>query len=74
MFQIVFSADGAPTRHYRDLFAADLDRYERFRHELLVRGIHVNVYGLACWFVSAALEEDDIRRTCEAVNEAFAAL
>ncbi|MFI9773367.1 aspartate aminotransferase family protein [Streptomyces sp. NPDC051956] len=74
MFQIVFSADGAPTRHYRDLFAADLDRYERFRHELLVRGIHINVYGLACWFVSAALEEDDIRRTCEAVDEAFAAL
>ncbi|MFB7416824.1 hypothetical protein ACFC18_28265 [Streptomyces sp. NPDC056121] len=55
-------------------FAADPDRYERFRHELLVRGIHVNVCGLACRFVPAALEEDDIRRTCEAVNEAFAVL
>ncbi|MFD4256796.1 aspartate aminotransferase family protein [Streptomyces sp. NPDC058534] len=74
MFQVVFSADGSPTRHYRDLFAADLARYQLFRHELLRRGIHVNVYGLACWFVSAALNEDDIDRTCTAVYEAFAAL
>ncbi|MFD4645282.1 hypothetical protein [Streptomyces sp. NPDC058441] len=43
---------------------ADLDGYERFRHELPVRGIHVDAYGLACRFVSAALEEDRIRRTC----------
>ncbi|MFE4670918.1 hypothetical protein [Streptomyces sp. NPDC056721] len=55
-------------------FPADLDGYERFRHELPVRGIHVDAYGLACWFVSAALEEDHIRRTCAAVNEVFAAL
>lgn len=38
-----------------------------------MRGIHVDAYGLACWFVSAALEEDHIRRTCEAVNEVLAA-
>ncbi|MEU1707630.1 aspartate aminotransferase family protein [Streptomyces sp. NPDC005706] len=74
MFQVVFRPEGSPTRNYRDLFSADLARYERFRHELLLRGIHINSYGLACWFVSAALDDDDTERTCAAVDEAIAAL
>ncbi|MFF1588890.1 hypothetical protein ACFVY0_12390 [Streptomyces sp. NPDC058286] len=73
MFQIALSADGAPTRLYGHLFAADPDHYEPFRHELPVRGIHVNAYSLACRFTSSALDADDIRRIREAVNEAFAA-
>lgn len=73
MFQVVFGRT-EPVRHYRELFTADLARYERFRHELLLRGIHVNVYGLACWFVSAAHGEGEVAATCAMVDEAFAAL
>ncbi|MFE4451660.1 aspartate aminotransferase family protein [Streptomyces sp. NPDC056796] len=74
MFQIVFTPDGAPTRGYRDLLRADQTRYDTFRHELLKRGVHSNAYGMACWFVSAALTEDELAATCEAVEGAFTAL
>ncbi|WP_419992402.1 aspartate aminotransferase family protein [Streptomyces boninensis] len=73
MFQVIFGRT-TQTHHYRDLFEADLARYERFRHELLLRGIHVNVYGLACWFVSAAHGDDEVAATCAAVSESIAAL
>ncbi|MEN8650410.1 aspartate aminotransferase family protein [Streptomyces sp. 21So2-11] len=74
MFQVVFSPDGAPTRHYRDTLRLDGGRYDAFRYELLRRGVHTNAYGLACWFVSSATTEDDIGLTCAAIDEAFATL
>ncbi|MFD5872022.1 aspartate aminotransferase family protein [Streptomyces sp. NPDC060322] len=74
MFQVVFSADGAPTRRYRDLLSADGSRYDAFRHELLKRGVHSNAYAMACWFVPAVVSEDDLSATCRAVEEAFTAL
>ncbi|WP_330176614.1 glutamate-1-semialdehyde 2,1-aminomutase [Streptomyces sp. NBC_01498] len=74
MFQTVFTPDGAPTRQYRDLLHADQARYHAFRHELLKRGVHANAYGMACWFVAATVTEDELAITCEAVEEAFAAL
>lgn len=74
MFQVVFTPDGAPTRNYRELLAADRGRYDVFRHELLRRGVHVNAYGAACWFVAAAVTEDEVAATCAAVDGAFAAL
>ncbi|WP_329172670.1 aspartate aminotransferase family protein [Streptomyces sp. NBC_01477] len=74
MFQTVFSADGAPTRHYRDLLGADQARYHAFRHELLKRGVHTNAYGMACWFVAAAVTKDDLDATTEAIEAAFATL
>ncbi|MFJ5116273.1 aspartate aminotransferase family protein [Kitasatospora sp. NPDC088548] len=74
MFQVVFTADGSPTRQYRDTLALDQRRYDAFRHALLVRGIHVNAYGLACWFVSAAVTDEDVEATCAAIDEAFATI
>ncbi|MEU3597739.1 aspartate aminotransferase family protein [Streptomyces sp. NPDC006798] len=74
MFQAVFTPDGAPTRHYRELLRADQARYHAFRHELLKREIHANAFALACWFVPAAITADDLDLTCEAVTEAFKAL
>lgn len=74
MFQVVFTPDGAALRNYRDLAAADDARYAAFRHALLERGVHVNAVGSACWFVSAALTEDDVTATCTAVDEAFAVI
>jgi len=72
MFQVVFSADGAPIRQYRDTFTLDTGRYDVFRHALLQRGIHINASGLACWFVSSVLTDEDVNRACAAVHDAFA--
>ncbi|MFJ7279940.1 aspartate aminotransferase family protein [Kitasatospora sp. NPDC098663] len=74
MFQAVFTADGTPTRQYRDLLGVDRARSDAFRHELLKRGVHVNAYGMACWFVAAAVTDDDLDATCEALGEAFSVL
>ncbi|MGA2230197.1 MAG: aspartate aminotransferase family protein [Tepidisphaeraceae bacterium] len=72
MFQVIFIS-GQP-RHYRDLFAADTVRYGAFRQELLVRGIHANSSGLACWFVSAAHTHEDGDVAVRAIDEAMAAV
>ncbi|MGW6460973.1 aspartate aminotransferase family protein [Streptomyces sp. NPDC055078] len=74
MFQVVFTPDGAPTHRYRDTFRVDRRRYDTFRHELLRRGVHSNAYGMACWFVPAVVTADELARTCEAIDGAFAAL
>ncbi|WP_321184100.1 glutamate-1-semialdehyde 2,1-aminomutase [Embleya scabrispora] len=74
MFQVVFSADGTAPRNYRDLAASDDARYALFRHALLERGVHVNAVGSACWFVSAALTDDDVSAACAAVDAAFVLL
>lgn len=74
MFQVVFSAGGRPTRHYRDLFEVDSERYGLFRWGLLQRGIHVNGVASACWFVSPALTDEDVEHTCEAIDDVFRGL
>ncbi|MFJ8001157.1 aspartate aminotransferase family protein [Streptomyces sp. NPDC096310] len=74
MFQVVFSPGGAPTRDYRDTLRLDQRRYAVLRRELLRRGVLVDADGLACWYVSAAVTEDDTDRTCAAIDEVFAAL
>jgi glutamate-1-semialdehyde 2,1-aminomutase len=66
MFQIVFAE--VPPVHYRDLYRADMKRYEAFRNALLVRGIHCNTSPLACWFVSAAHTDDDLEQTTAAIE------
>jgi glutamate-1-semialdehyde 2,1-aminomutase len=79
MFQVVFTSDGNPLRHYRDLLKADAHRYGVFRQALLERGVHINNSGSACWFVSAAHGADDaaggadLNYTCSAIQEAMAA-
>ncbi|MFF2812460.1 aspartate aminotransferase family protein [Streptomyces sp. NPDC058000] len=74
MFQTVFTPDGTPTRQYRELLRTDQARYHAFRHELLKRGVHANAFAMACWFVPAAVTDDDLDATCEAVEEAFSTL
>ncbi|MGH3846182.1 MAG: aspartate aminotransferase family protein, partial [Pseudonocardiaceae bacterium] len=71
MFQVVFSPDGKPIRHYRNTFDLDTHRYDAFHHALLQRGIHINASRLACWFACSVLTDDDTNRACTAVHEAF---
>jgi glutamate-1-semialdehyde 2,1-aminomutase len=73
MFQVVFGLTEAPT-HYRDLHAADMNRYGAFRHELLKRGVHANSGGLACWFLSSAHGSDDLELTIDAIAAAMKAI
>ena len=61
-------------RHYRDLFDIDSERYGLFRWGSLQRGIHVNGVASACWFVSPALTDEDVERTCEAIDDVFRGL
>ncbi len=74
MFQVVFTPDGLPPRHYRELTTADVGLYGRLRDGLLRRGIHVNSSGSACWFLCTEHEDDDIDLACEAIHGAFADL
>jgi glutamate-1-semialdehyde 2,1-aminomutase len=71
MFQVVFTPEGRPTRHYRDLMKADVKRFAAFWQALLDHGIHANSSGSACWFVSAAHSVNDVERTGEAVRAAM---
>ena len=72
MFQVLFT--DRPPRNYREVSLADAARYAAFRHALLVRGVHANSSGLACWFVSAAHTADDAAVTASAVERAMAAV
>jgi glutamate-1-semialdehyde 2,1-aminomutase len=72
MFQVLFTA--SQPRHYRDLLNVDMKRYAAFRHALLTHGIHVNSSGLACWFVSAAHDDEDAALASVAIDEAMKAV
>jgi glutamate-1-semialdehyde 2,1-aminomutase len=74
MFQTLFIDPEKAPKHYRDLLDADFYRYAAFRHALLTQGVHVNSSGLACWFVSAAHNPDDIEFTIAAVERAMRAV
>jgi len=71
MFQVVFTPDGQPLRHYRDIHRADTKRFAAFWQGLLDQGIHANSSGSACWFISSAHTTDDVSRTCAAIRVAM---
>ncbi|MEK6703768.1 MAG: glutamate-1-semialdehyde 2,1-aminomutase [Planctomycetota bacterium] len=71
MFQIVFTSDGRPPRHYRDLARADTARFAAFWQSLLDQRIHANSSGMACWFTSAAHTDEDVEQACEAIRVAM---
>lgn len=74
MFQVIFTPDGLPPRHYRELTTADAAIYSRLRDRLLRRGIHINSSGSACWFLCTEHDDEDIDIACEAIHGAFADL
>jgi len=69
MFQTVFLPDGGPVRRYRDTYRLDRGKHALMQAELLKRGVLINASPVACWFVSAAMTEDDIQETCTAIRE-----
>ncbi len=73
MFGFVFSADG-PIRSYRQVAAADVDRFRRFFHGMLERGIYFAPSAFEAGFVSAAHGDDEIARTLAAADEVLPTL
>ena len=71
MFGFVFTADG-PVRTYRQVAGADVDRFRRFFHAMLERGIYLAPSAFEAGFVSAAHGETEIATTLEKAAEAFA--
>jgi glutamate-1-semialdehyde 2,1-aminomutase len=73
MFGLVFSAD-APIRHFRQIAAADVDRFRKFFHGMLQHGIYLAPSAFEAGFVSAAHGEQEIRVTIDAARRVFGQL
>lgn len=70
MFGLVFSAD-APVRHFRQVAAADIDRFRKFFHGMLQQGIYFAPSAFEAGFVSAAHGEEEISKTIDASRRVF---
>jgi glutamate-1-semialdehyde 2,1-aminomutase len=67
----VFFADG-PVGTLADAQAADLDRFSRFFHAMLRRGVFLPPSQFEAWMISASHGEGEIDLTLEAAEESFA--
>ena len=72
MFGIYFRA-GVP-HSFAEVMQCDKDRFNRFFHAMLDRGVHFAPSAYEAGFISSAHGEADIRATVEAANDVFATL
>jgi glutamate-1-semialdehyde 2,1-aminomutase len=70
MFGIYFRA--APPRSFAEVMQADRERFNRFFHEMLKRGVYLAPSAYEAGFVSAAHGNTEIDATLAASREAFA--
>jgi glutamate-1-semialdehyde 2,1-aminomutase len=71
MFGLFFTGADKVTR-FDDVAACDGDRFRRFFHTMLERGVYLAPSAFEAGFVSAAHGEDEIERTLYAARAAFA--
>jgi glutamate-1-semialdehyde 2,1-aminomutase len=71
MFGLYFRA--APPRSFAEVMQCDKDRFNRFFHEMLKRGVYLAPSAYEAGFVSAAHGPAEIEATLAAAREAFAA-
>jgi glutamate-1-semialdehyde 2,1-aminomutase len=69
MFCLFFTE--RPVRCLDDAKTSDLDRFARFFHAMLARGIYLAPSQFETGFISAAHTEDDIAQTARAMREAL---
>jgi len=76
MFGFFFtrSADDTLPQNYGQVMATDKERFNRFFHAMLSRGVYLAPAMYEAGFVSAAHTADDIGETLQAAREAFAEL
>ena len=72
MFGFFFA--GALPQNYGAVMATDKERFNRFFHAMLDRGVYLAPALYEAGFVSAAHSEDDIAPTVAAAREVFATL
>lgn len=60
-----------PVRTYEDAAASDTDSYARYFHFLLDHGIYLPPSQFEAMFVSEALTEQDLEKTCECIEAFF---
>jgi glutamate-1-semialdehyde 2,1-aminomutase len=73
MFGAVFTAHG-PVHRFSQVAAADTERFRRFFHGMLERGIYLAPSAFEAGFVSAAHGDNEISCTLDAAGEVFASL
>jgi glutamate-1-semialdehyde 2,1-aminomutase len=66
MFSVFFS-DG-PVRNFADARAADHERFARFFHHMLDRGVYLPPSGYEMWTLSTTHGPEEIERTLEAAS------
>ena len=73
MFGLFFTED-KQVSYYEQVVASDQDRFKRFFHAMLDRGVYLAPSAFEAGFVSAAHGETEIEATLAAAREAFALL
>ncbi|MDH4051384.1 MAG: aspartate aminotransferase family protein, partial [Rubrivivax sp.] len=68
------SADDTLPQNYGQVMATDKERFNRFFHAMLSRGVYLAPAMYEAGFVSAAHTADDIGETLQAARGAFAEL
>ena len=69
MFGVYFRAD--PPKSFAEVMQCDRERFNRFFHAMLRRGVYLAPSAYEAGFVSAAHREEDIEATLAAAREAF---
>lgn len=64
----------AKVRNFDDALRCDTKLYARFFHEMLSHGVYMPPSQFEAAFISTAHSDEDVERTIEALNRAFAAM
>ncbi len=72
MFGLYFRE--TPPRSFAEVMQCDRERFNRFFHEMLKRGVYLAPSAYEAGFVSAAHGSDEIEQTCKAALAAFETL
>ncbi len=73
MFGLFFT-DAEKVESFSQVMACDVERFNKFFHGMLERGINLAPSAFEAGFLSAAHSDDDIQATVQAANEVFATL
>jgi glutamate-1-semialdehyde 2,1-aminomutase len=71
MFGLFFT-DKSPVRYFREVMACDVQRFNRFFHAMLERGVYLAPSAYEAGFVSSAHTPADLQATFAAARAAFA--
>ena len=65
---------GDAVTNYAQATACDTQRFAKFFHAMLDRGIYLPPSQFEAWFVGLAHDEDAIKKTVKAAKESFKAI